>query len=231
MSKNINTKLIKLIKYYSLINHNLILKNKSINRYSQKLPNIQKDKAQSLKKLRDEIKDIKNCKLKESASNLVFSDGNPNSKVMIIGEGPGANEDKEGFPFVGRAGQLLDKMLNAINLNRTKVYITNVVNYRPPENRKPTEKEVKRYLPFLKRHIEIVNPKIILLLGSTAMNAILGNTEVISKVRGKWYKFEINKLKIYSIVSFHPAYLLRQPEQKKYSWIDLKMIREKLKKL
>ncbi len=231
MSKNINTKLIKLIKYYSLINHNLILKNKSINRYSQKQPNIQKDKAQSLKKLRDEIKDIKNCKLKESASNLVFSDGNPNSKVMIIGEGPGANEDKEGFPFVGRAGQLLDKMLNAINLNRTKVYITNVVNYRPPENRKPTEKEVKRYLPFLKRHIEIVNPKIILLLGSTAMNAILGNTDVISKVRGKWYKFEINKLKIYSIVSFHPAYLLRQPEQKKYSWIDLKMIREKLKKL
>ena len=231
MSKNINTKLIKLIKYYSLINHNLILKNKSINRYSQKLPNIQKDKAQSLKKLRDEIKDIKNCKLKESASNLVFSDGNPNSNIMIIGEGPGANEDKEGFPFVGRAGQLLDKMLNAINLNRTKVYITNVVNYRPPENRKPTEKEVKRYLPFLKRHIEIVNPKIILLLGSTAMNAILGNTEVISKVRGKWYKFEINKLKIYSIVSFHPAYLLRQPEQKKYSWIDLKMIREKLKKL
>ncbi len=231
MSKNINTKLIKLIKYYSLINHSLILKNKSINRYSQKQPNIQKDKSQSLKKLRDEIKDIKNCKLKESASNLVFSDGNPNSKVMIIGEGPGANEDKEGFPFVGRAGQLLDKMLNAINLNRTKVYITNVVNYRPPENRKPTEKEVKRYLPFLKRHIEIVNPKIILLLGSTAMNAILGNTDVISKVRGKWYKFEINKLKIYSIVSFHPAYLLRQPDQKKYSWIDLKMIREKLKKL
>ena len=169
--------------------------------------------------------------LKESASNLVFSDGNPNSKVMIIGEGPGANEDKEGLPFVGRAGQLLDKMLNAINLNREKVYITNVVNYRPPENRKPTDKEVERYLPYLKRHIEIIKPKIILLLGSTAMNAILGNTDVISKMRGKWHDFEINKLKIHSIVSFHPAYLLRQPDQKKFSWIDLKMIREKLKKL
>ena len=172
MSKNINTKLTKLIKYYSLINHNLIFNNKSINRYNKNQPNIQKDKALSLKRLRDDIKDIKDCKLKESASNLVFSDGYPDSKVMIIGEGPGANEDKEGLPFVGRAGQLLDKMLNAINLNREKVYITNVVNYRPPENRKPTEKEVERYLPYLKRHIEIVKPKIILLLGSTAMNAI-----------------------------------------------------------
>ena len=170
-----------------------------------------------------------NCKLKESASNLVFADGNPNSKVMIVGEGPGANEDKEGFPFVGRAGQLLDKMLNAINLSRKNVYITNVVNYRPPENRKPTEKEVERYLPYLKKHIEIIKPRIILLLGSTAMNAILQNPDVISKVRGKWFEIEINNLRVLSIVSFHPAYLLRQPEQKKFSWIDLKMIREKLK--
>ena len=100
---------------------------------------------------------------------------------MIVGEGPGANEDKEGFPFVGRAGQLLDKMLNAINLSRKNVYITNVVNYRPPENRKPTEKEVERYLPYLKKHIEIIKPRIILLLGSTAMNAILQNPDVISK--------------------------------------------------
>ena len=231
MSKNINIKLTKLIKYYSLINHSLIFNNKSINRYNKNQPDIQKNKVQRLKKLRDDIKDIKNCKLKESASNLVFSDGYPDSKVMIIGEGPGANEDKEGLPFVGRAGQLLDKMLNAINLNREKVYITNVVNYRPPENRKPTDIEVERYLPFLKKHIEIVKPKIILLLGSTAMNAILGKTDVISKMRGKWYEFNINNLKIYSIVSFHPAYLLRQPDQKKFSWIDLKMIREKLKKL
>ena len=230
MSKNINIKLTKLVKYYSLINHNLILNNKSINRYNKMQPDIQKNIAKGLKKLREEINDIKDCKLKENASNLVFSDGNPNSKIMIIGEGPGANEDNEGLPFVGRAGQLLDKMLHAINLNREKVYITNVVNYRPPENRKPSEKEVERYLPYLKRHIGIIKPNIILLLGSTAMNAILGKTDVISKIRGKWHEIEINKLKIYCIVSFHPAYLLRQPDQKKFSWIDLKMIREKLKK-
>ncbi len=226
-----NNKLTKLIKYYSLINHNLIFSNKSINRYNLGQPIVQKNKAKNLQKLREEINEIKNCKLKENASNLVFSDGNPNAKVMIIGEGPGANEDKEGFPFVGRAGQLLDKMLNAINLSRKNVYITNVVNYRPPENRKPTEKEVERYLPYLKKHIEIIKPKIILLLGSTAMNAILKNADVISKMRGKWIEIEVNKFKIFSIVSFHPAYLLRQPDQKKFSWIDLKMIREKLRKV
>ncbi len=231
MSKNINTKLTKLIKYYSLINHNLIFSNKSINRYNRNQTSIKKNKAKELENLREKIDKIKNCKLKEFASNLVFSDGNPNAKIMIIGEGPGANEDKEGFPFVGRAGQLLDKMLHAINLSRKNVYITNVVNYRPPENRKPTEKEVDRYLPYLKKHIEIIGPKIILLLGSTAMNAILRNADVISKMRGKWYEIEINNLKVNSIVSFHPAYLLRQPDQKKFSWIDLKMIRDKLKKI
>jgi len=230
MPKNISNKLSKLIKYYSLINHNLIFSNNSINRYNQEQPHIQKNKVKNLQILRDRINDIKDCKLKENASNLVFSDGNPNSKIMIIGEGPGANEDKEGFPFVGRAGQLLDKMLLAINLSRKNVYITNVVNYRPPENRKPTDKEVAKYLPFLKSHIEIIKPKIILLLGSTAMNALLKNANVISKMRGKWREIEINNIKIHSIVSFHPAYLLRQPDQKKFSWIDLKMIREKLKK-
>ena len=229
MSKNMNNKLIKLIKYYSLINHNLIFNNKSINRYNQRLTEVKKDISLNLGKLRQEISEIKNCKLKDNASNLVFADGNPNSRVMIIGEGPGANEDKEGLPFVGRAGQLLDKMLNAINLSRDNVYITNVVNYRPPENRKPTEAEVKRYLPYLKRHIEIIKPKIILLLGSTAMNAILSNNDVISKVRGKWHEIKINELKIQTMVSFHPAYLLRQPDQKKFSWIDLKIIRDKLK--
>ena len=230
MSKNINTKLTRLIKYYSLINHNLIFSNKSINRYNRNQTSIKKNKTKKLENLREKIDKIKNCKLKEFATNLVFSDGNPNAKIMIIGEGPGANEDKEGFPFVGRAGQLLDKMLHAINLSRKNVYITNVVNYRPPENRKPTEKEVDRYLPYLKKHIEIIGPKIILLLGSTAMNAILRNADVISKMRGKWYEIEINNLKVNSIVSFHPAYLLRQPDQKKFSWIDLKMIRDKLKK-
>ena len=229
MSKNMNTKLTKLIKYYSLINHNLIFSNKSINRYKANKPVVGKEKTKELEDLREKIKNIKNCDLKDYASNLVFSDGNPNAKVMIVGEGPGANEDKEGFPFVGRAGQLLDKMLNAINLSRENVYITNVVNYRPPENRKPTDKEVQRYLPFLKRHIDIIKPKIILLLGSTAMNALLADAKVISQMRGKWFDIEVNNRKILTIVSFHPAYLLRQPDQKRFSWIDLKMIREKLK--
>ena len=229
MPKNMNTKLTKLIKYYSLINHNLIFSNKSINRYKANKPVVGKEKTKELEELREKIKNIKNCDLKDYASNLVFSDGNPNAKVMIVGEGPGANEDKEGFPFVGRAGQLLDKMLNAINLSRENVYITNVVNYRPPENRKPTDKEVQRYLPFLKRHIDIIKPKIILLLGSTAMNALLADAKVISQMRGKWFDIEVNNRKILTIVSFHPAYLLRQPDQKRFSWIDLKMIREKLK--
>ncbi len=150
---------------------------------------------------------------------------------MIIGEGPGANEDAEGKPFVGRAGKLLDKMLNSIKLDRTKVYISNVVNYRPPENRKPTDEEIKRYFPFLKSHIEIINPKILLLLGSTALNTIIGNETVISKARGKWVQKEMGASKPWIIASFHPAFLMRQPDQKKFAWIDLKMIRDKSKTL
>jgi len=150
---------------------------------------------------------------------------------MIIGEGPGANEDAQGKPFVGRAGKLLDKMLAAIQLDRTKVYISNVVNYRPPSNRKPTDEEIKRYLPFLINHIEIINPKIILLLGSTALNALIGNEVVISKARGNWMQKQIGLNKSWIIASFHPAFLMRQPEQKKLAWVDLKMIRDKLKSL
>ena len=205
-----------------------IFSDKPINRYKIK-PKVE-DKSILLKKLKQEIENIKDCELKDSAKKIVFSDGNNQSKVMIVGEGPGQKEDEMGKPFVGDAGMLLNKMLNAIKIKREKIYITNVVNYRPPENRRPTEKEVERYLPYLKKHIEIIKPKIILLLGSTAMNAILKNADVISKMRGKWHEIEINNLKIYSIISFHPAYLLRQPDQKKFSWIDLKMIREKLKK-
>ena len=125
----INTKLTKLIKYYNLINYKLILSQKTIKRYKEINPHVQKQKKIELEKLRKKLNEIKNCDLKNNASNLVFSDGNPSAKIMIIGEGPGANEDKEGLPFVGRAGQLLDKMLNAINLSRESVYITNVVNF------------------------------------------------------------------------------------------------------
>ena len=230
-----NFKSIKVKLYHKLINNKLIYDNKPLNRYNNnvnKISNMSSNKKENLlSSLKDKIKSIKNCELKNNATNLVFSDGNPSAKIMIIGEGPGANEDKEGKPFVGRAGKLLDKMLDSIKLNRKNVYISNVVNFRPPENRKPTDEEIKRYLPFLERHIEIIKPSILLLLGSTALNAIVGNEIVISKARGKWLKKKIGKIETTVIASFHPAFLMRQPEQKKYAWEDLKMIRKKISEL
>ena len=218
---------IKLLKYYNLINHNLIYNNFAINRYKRDKFEISVDKVESLERLKKKIFDIKNCDLKINATNMVFSDGNPKSKIMLIGEAPGSNEDQEGLPFVGRAGALLDKMLSAINLDRKKVYISNIINYRPPENRRPTDKEIKRYLPFITKHIEIINPKILVLLGSTAMNALIGDEVVISKMRGKWIKKKFGSCKTSVIITFHPAFLMRQPAQKKMAWIDLKMIRDK----
>ena len=230
MKKNLNQKLINLIEYYNLINANFFLSNSPIKRTSENTTiAFTGTKLEKLNKLKKKIHFIKNCDLKNNATNLVFGDGNINSKIMIIGEGPGANEDAEGIPFVGRAGKLLDKMLLAIKLDRTKVYISNVVNYRPPSNRKPTEVEIERYLPYLISHIEIIDPKILLLLGSTALNTLIGNDIVISKARGRWIQKEIGIVKPWIIASFHPAFLMRQPEQKKLAWIDLKMIREKSK--
>ena len=185
---------IKLIKYYNLINHNLIYNNKAINRYKKDNFEISEEKSKSLEHLKKSIMNLKKCDLKKNAKNIVFSDGNPKSKIMLIGEAPGANEDEEGLPFVGRAGALLDKMLSAINLDRKKVYISNIVNYRPPDNRRPTDEEIKRYLPFITKHIEIINPKIIVLLGSTAMNALIGKEVVISKMRGKWIEKKFGKI-------------------------------------
>ena len=231
MIKKTNSSSIKLIKYYKLINHNLIYNNKAINRYKKDNFEISADKAENLERLKKSIGAIKNCSLKSSATNIVFSDGNPKSKIMLVGEAPGSNEDQEGLPFVGRAGALLDKMLASINLNRKNVYISNIINYRPPENRRPTDEEVNRYLPFIKKHIEIINPKILVLLGSTAMNALIGNDIVISKARGKWIDKEFGNCKTSVIITFHPAFLMRQPAQKKMAWIDLKMIRDKKAKL
>ena len=232
MKKNLNQNLINLIEYYSLFNANILLSNKPLKRTaSDQNMSFSGSKPEKLEKLKNSIKNIKNCDLKKNAKNLVFGDGNINSNIMLIGEGPGANEDAEGKPFVGRAGKLLNKMLEAIQLDRKKVYISNVVNYRPPNNRKPTEEEIERYLPYLKTHIEIINPKIILLLGSTALNALIGNEVVISKARGKWIQKQIGTITPWIIASFHPAFLMRQPEQKKLAWIDLKMIRDKLKNL
>ncbi len=226
LKKNIS-KSVKLLKYYEFLNHNLIYNNKAINRYNRDNFELSEDKSKSLDLLKKSIINQKNCDLKKHAQNIVFSDGNPKSKIMLIGEAPGANEDQEGLPFVGRAGQLLDKMLSAINLDRKKVYISNIVNYRPPENRRPTEAEIKRYLPFISKHIEIINPKILVLLGSTAMNALIGDAIVISKMRGKWMEKQFGSCKTSVIITFHPAFLMRQPAQKKLAWIDLKMIRDK----
>ena len=177
---------IKLIKYYNFINHNAIYNNRAINRYKKDKFEISGEKVKNLQLLKKEILSLKNCDLKKNAQNIVFSDGNPKSKIMIVGEAPGANEDKEGLPFVGKAGVLLNKMLSAIELDRTNVYISNIINYRPPDNRRPTEKEIKKYLPFITKHIEIINPKILVLLGSTAMNALIWDEIVISNMRGKW---------------------------------------------
>ena len=184
-----------------------------------------------LENLKKQIAEIDACDLKNHANQLVFSDGNFRSKIMLVGEGPGQKEDEIGKPFMGDAGKLLNKMLAAIDIKRENIYITNVVNYRPPNNRKPTTAEINKYSKFLYEHISIINPKILLIMGSTAMEALIGNNFKISKERGIWKDVIIKGKTYLSIVTFHPAYLLRQPDQKKYSWIDLKEIRKKINEL
>ena len=206
-----------------------IFSDKPINRFKTKP--ILEDKDSQLLNLRDEIANISNCELKKSATNLVFSDGNANSKIMIVGEGPGQKEDEMGKPFVGDAGLLLNKMLKAINIDRDKIYITNVVNFRPPNNRKPEPAEINRYSEYLRKHISIINPKILILMGSTAMESLFGTRIKISKERGNWKEVIINNQTYLTMITFHPAYLLRQPDQKKYSWADLKQIRKKIDEL
>jgi uracil-DNA glycosylase family 4 len=164
----------------------------------------------------------------KNKEHLVFSDGNFKSKIMIIGEAPGVSDEKENKPFVGEAGKLLDKMLSAINLTRNIVYITNVINFRPPDNRKPTIKEIEKFKPLLLQHISLIRPEVILLLGSTAYETFFGSDVSITKSRGQWLKINIDELNIDCIASFHPAFLLRQPQQKKYSWEDLKKLKEKI---
>ena len=150
---------------------------------------------------------------------------------MIVGEGPGHKEDELGKPFVGDAGNLLNKMLKAIKIERKKIYITKVVNYRPPNNRKPEQSEINRYSKYLKEHISIIHPKILILMGSTAMEAILGSNKRISKERGQWKEVIIKQKNYKTIVTFHPAYLLRKSDQKKFSWEDLKIIHKKIDEL
>ena len=208
---------------------NITFSNNPINRLIGVQP--ENDKKILLKKLKDKISTISECKLKNNSNNIVFNDGNINSPIMLIGEAPGQKEDELSKPFVGEAGSLLNKMLSAINLNRKDLYVTNVVNYRPPLNRKPDSNEIRRYSEFLLEHVYIIKPKIIILLGSTAMEAFFGSNLKISKERGIWKEMLIKDKTFLTMVTFHPAYLLRQNDQKKYSWIDLKNIRNKIDEL
>ena len=212
-----------------LENIEYIFDNKPINRFKTK-PKVE-DASIKLNELKKEIENIENCELKKNASKIVFSDGDYKSKIMIVGEGPGQKEDQEGKPFVGDAGILLNKMLKSINIDRKKIYITNVVNFRPPNNRKPEPSEISKYSNFLRKHIAIIDPKILILMGSTAMESLFGSNIKITKERGSWKDIIINNKTYLCMITFHPAYLLRQPENKKFSWTDLKEIRKKIDQL
>jgi DNA polymerase len=186
----------------------------------------------SLEALAAALRQFDGCPLKETAINLCFADGNPAADIMLIGEAPGAQEDRQGKPFVGPSGQLLDRMLGTIGLDRSKVYITNVIFWRPPGNRSPTAAEIAICQPFLERQIELIRPKFLVFVGGIAARALLGRTEGVTKLRGRsfTYKSGDNVREIPALVMFHPAYLLRQPAQKRFSWRDLLLIQENINK-
>jgi len=231
IKKQINQKDSFDIELLKSIDYDYVFNSNPINRLKKKINNPSKqneNKDKKLIKLKEEINSIQDCKLKNNASKIVFADGNIQSSIMIVGEGPGEKEDELGKPFVGDAGNLLNKMLKAIKIERKKIYITNVVNYRPPNNRKPEQSEINRYSKYLKEHISIIDPKILILMGSTAMEAILGSNKRISMERGQWKDVIIKQKNYKTIITFHPAYLLRKPDQKKFSWEDLKIIRKEI---
>jgi DNA polymerase len=189
-------------------------------------PEASPTKKAALASLKEEMQAFNGCRLKEIATNTVFGDGNPEAAIMIIGEAPGADEDIQGLPFVGRSGQLLDRMLASIGFDRKSVYITNVVNWRPPGNRPPTPEEIEQCRPFLSRHIDIVAPKIIVLLGLTAMHSVLRIKSGLAKAREVWFHYTMsNGVKVKTMVTFHPSYLLRSPGQKVFAWKDLQRLR------
>ena len=179
--------------------------------------------AANLEELRAALEAYEGCALKATATNLVFADGNPAAKVMILGEGPGAEEDRQGLPFVGPSGRMLDDMLAAIGLDRDQVYISNLLFWRPPGNRTPTQGEMSVCLPFVERHIELVDPAYLLLLGGSAAKSLLGRSEGILKLRGRWVHYQHPGLPrpVPAMPSLHPAYLLRQAAQKRLAWRDL----------
>jgi uracil-DNA glycosylase family 4 len=189
--------------------------------------------AETIDQLAAIVAGFDTCPLKRTATNTVFADGNPAAPIMIIGEAPGADEDRLGKPFVGRAGQLLDKMLAAINLDRTGVQITNVIYWRPPGNRKPTAQEIASCLPFVFRHIVLSRPKVLVLAGGTAASSLLDMSEGITRLRGRWFDLAIPGLdaKLPTLPMFHPAFLLRTPERKREAWRDLLALKAKLDEL
>lgn len=180
--------------------------------------------APTLEALRTLMETFDGCALKHTATRLVFADGNPQAKVMFVGEAPGRDEDIEGLPFVGRSGKLLDRMIAAIGLDRSKAYIANVIPWRPPGNRTPTPQETQVCLPFIQRHIELVNPDVLVTLGNPSTQALLGTREGIMRTRGKWIDYDTGTRTIRAVATFHPAYLLRSPSYKRLSWQDLRAI-------
>lgn len=185
----------------------------------------------TLAELKAALENFEGCDLKRLAANTVFADGNPDADIMFIGEAPGRDEDREGLPFVGRAGKLLDKMLGALGLDRTKVYITNVLPWRPPQNRDPSPEEAAVCLPFLRRHIELAEPQVLVLLGAVAVRHVLGLTEGIMRVRGRWEIYQTESRAIPVMPTLHPAYLLRQPIAKRLAWRDLLAVAAKIEEI
>jgi uracil-DNA glycosylase family 4 len=180
--------------------------------------------APTLEALRDLLDKFDGCALKSTATRLVFADGNPEARVMFVGEAPGRDEDIAGLPFVGRSGQLLDRMIAAIGLDRSKAYIANVIPWRPPGNRTPTPQETLVCLPFIQRQIELVDPDVLVTLGNPSTQSLLGTRDGIMRTRGKWFDYDTGTRSIRALPTFHPAYLLRSPSYKRMSWQDLRAI-------
>ena len=220
-----------------IIEPNFIFENKPINRFKivkdseKKVVQNNLDKKTKLQELKRKINSIDDCNLKDNAKNLILGDGNIDSPIMLIGETPGDLEDNSGYSFQGNVGELLKKMLLAINVKKEKIYTAYSINFRPPDDRKPTSKEIKRYSIFIKEHITIIDPKIIILMGSTAMEAVTGINDKISLERGNWKEIILNNKTYPLIISFSPSYLIRFPENKRYSWEDLKKIKRKIEDL
>ena len=184
--------------------------------------------APSLEVLRELLEKFDGCALKSTATRLVFADGNPQARIMFVGEAPGREEDIEGLPFVGRSGKLLDRMIAAIGLDRTNAYIANVIPWRPPGNRTPTPQETQICLPFIQRQIELVNPDVLVTLGNPSTQTLLSTREGIMKTRGRWFDYDTGTRVIRALATFHPAYLLRSPSYKRMAWQDLRAIAKAL---